>query len=86
MIDASQLNVEHRAGSPPPTAERLGTFTMPDGHSVIVTWGRGRVLLCWWLRGPGAGCEVSKVSRHTYPSRTITERVAARESSVYALD
>ena len=52
MIDPSQLTVDHRVGSPPPTAEGVGTFVMKDGNSAVVTWGRGRILLCWWVRQP----------------------------------
>jgi hypothetical protein len=50
MIDPARLAVDHRVGTPPPTAELLGTLARPDGGTVLAAFGRGRTVLCWWQR------------------------------------
>jgi hypothetical protein len=55
MIDPARLPIEHRVGTPPPTAELLGALATPDGKVVLVAFGRGRTLLCWWPRTPTLG-------------------------------
>jgi len=52
MIDAARIPIEHRVGTPPPTAELLGMLTTPEGGTVLAAFGRGGVVLCWWVRGP----------------------------------
>jgi hypothetical protein len=52
MIDPARLPVAHCVGTPPPTAERLGTLATPDGRTVVAAFGRGQVVLCWWSRCP----------------------------------
>jgi hypothetical protein len=55
MIDPARLALEHRLGTPPPTAELLGTLATPEGGTVIAAFGRGRTVLCWWPRWPTLG-------------------------------
>jgi hypothetical protein len=52
MIDAARVPIEHRVGTPPPTAELLGTLATLEGGTVLAAFGRGGVMLCWWPRGP----------------------------------
>jgi hypothetical protein len=52
MIEPAALVVRHRVGSPPPTADVLGYLHTPCDRSVVVAFGRGRVLLCWWPERP----------------------------------
>jgi hypothetical protein len=52
MIDPSRLPLEHRVGTPPGTANLIGTLATPTGGSVLASFGRGAVALCWWPRRP----------------------------------
>lgn len=52
MIDPFRLAIDHRAGTPPPTAELIGTLATPTGGPVLAAFGRGAVVLCWWPRRP----------------------------------
>jgi len=52
MIDPSALVVRHRVGSPPATADVLGTLHTPCDRTVVVAFGPGRALLCWWPERP----------------------------------
>jgi hypothetical protein len=51
MIDPSRLAIDHRVGTPPPTAALIGTLATVDGHTVMAAFGRGEVLI-WWRKKP----------------------------------
>jgi hypothetical protein len=52
MIEPSRLSLEHRVGTPPGTAEMIGTLATPTGGHVQASFGRGAVVRCWWPRRP----------------------------------
>jgi hypothetical protein len=51
MIDPSRLAIDHRVGTPPPTATLIGTLATIDGDTVMAAFGRGEVLI-WWRKTP----------------------------------
>lgn len=51
MIDPSRLVIDHRVGTPPPTATLIGTLATIDSDTAMAAFGRGEVLI-WWRKTP----------------------------------
>lgn len=84
MIDPARLPIDHRVGTPPPTATVLGTLATPDGGTVVAAFGRGGVVLCWWSRNPTFGARRAFHRLHGFapvPPRRRRDRMPGRRAA-----